>query len=276
MDAIDAEGNTTRIGSRTFVGDNANATKPFGAIDTPGQGATVSGTSFVNFGWALTPNPKNIPTDGSTITVYIDGAPSGNPVYNNFRSDVAGLFPGLANSNGAIGFRILDTTTLTNGVHAIAWVVSDSAGEAEGIGSRYFTVNNILASQRFAPTLASMRASAQASAKAGPAVSVRLGFDRAQPSLEAQPDALGNRFATVGQLGRLELHFGQGCGAITVSEIVNGERKRQPIGSSVTGSTFSWMPGPAFLGTYQLEFTVPTCAGVEMKVPVTVAVTAGR
>ena len=277
IDAIDAEGSTRRIGSRTFVGDNANSIRPFGAIDTPLQGGVVSGTSYVNFGWALTPNPKSIPTDGSTITVFVDGAPAGNPVYNNFRADVAGLFPGLANTSGAIGYKYFDTTAWTNGVHTIAWVVSDSAGEAEGIGSRYFTVNNILASQRFAPTLASMRASVQASAaKAGPVVSAHVGFDRTQPALELRPDAFGNRFAAVGQLGRLELRFGQACGAVTVSQVVDGERQRQPVGSSVNRGTFSWMPGPAFLGTYQLEFTVPSCDGGATKIPVTVSVVPGR
>ena len=34
------------------------------------------------------------PTDGSTIMVYIDGVPVGHPTYNQFRSDIAALFPG--------------------------------------------------------------------------------------------------------------------------------------------------------------------------------------
>jgi hypothetical protein len=96
----------------------------------------------VNFGWALTPQPKAIPTDGSTITVFVDGVAVGHPVYGQFRSDVAALFPGLANSNGAVGAFHLDTTTLANGLHTIAWVVTDSAGASEGIGSRYFVVLN--------------------------------------------------------------------------------------------------------------------------------------
>lgn len=282
IDAIDAEGATTRLGSRTFVADNANAVTPFGAIDTPGQGATVSGTNFVNFGWALTPNPKSIATDGSTITVFVDSAPAGNPTYNNFRADVAGLFPGLANTAGAIGFRMFDTTTLTNGVHTISWVVFDDAGQAQGIGSRYFTVNNILASQRFAPPpLASMRGSAAiasaAVAPSGPPASLRVGFDRTQPMLELGADALGARFVAVGQLGRMEVRFGQACGVVRGVQIANGERTPLPVGSTLDASgSFHWMPGPAFLGTYQLEFSMPSCHGGDMKVPVTVAVLPGR
>ena len=95
----------------------------------------------MNFGWALTQNPKVIPIDGSTITVLVDGVAVGNVDYNHFRPDIASMFPGLANSNGAVGFRILDTTTLTNGLHTVSWTVGDSGNNVEGIGSRYFTVD---------------------------------------------------------------------------------------------------------------------------------------
>ena len=45
-----------------------------------------------------------IPIDGSTIDVYIDGVVVGHPSYGHFRADIAALFPGYANSNGAVGF----------------------------------------------------------------------------------------------------------------------------------------------------------------------------
>ena len=142
MYAQDREGQTTLLGTRTMTCANAGATLPFGAIDTPTQGGVASGTNFVNFGWALAQAGKFIPTDGSTIAVQVDGVSVGTVDYNHFRSDIAALFPGLANSSGAIGFRILDTTTMTNGVHTIVWVVRDNLGNVEGIGSRFFTVSN--------------------------------------------------------------------------------------------------------------------------------------
>ena len=74
--------------------------------------------------------------------MIIDGQPAGHPTYNQFRNDVATIFPGLANSNGAVGFFYLDTTQLSNGMHTISWVVYDNAGRGDGIGSRYFTVQN--------------------------------------------------------------------------------------------------------------------------------------
>ena len=140
--ARDAEGHTTLLGTRTMTCDNAHATLPFGTIDTPAQGETVSGTAYVNFGWALTESPKAIPTDGSTMTTYVDGVPVGHPAYGNYRVDIATLFPGLANSNGAVGFQVLNTTTLSNGLHTIVWTATDSANLTEGLGSRYFTVSN--------------------------------------------------------------------------------------------------------------------------------------
>jgi hypothetical protein len=139
--AKDGAGASTLLGSKTFTCSNATATKPFGAIDTPGQGQAVSGT-IINFGWALTPMPAAIAFDGSTIWVYIDGAPVGHPTYNQYRSDIATLFPGYANSGGAVGFYSINTGTLANGIHTIAWLVTDNQGRADGIGSRYFWVQN--------------------------------------------------------------------------------------------------------------------------------------
>jgi hypothetical protein len=135
------ERKTTLLGSRTITVNNSTVAMPFGAIDTPGQGETVSGTITI-WGWALTPQPANIPADGSTIDVVIDGVAVGHPTYGLNRADIAALFPGYTNTNSADGYFSFDTTTLSNGVHTLAWVVRDSMGRAQGIGSRYFHVQN--------------------------------------------------------------------------------------------------------------------------------------
>jgi hypothetical protein len=134
-------GETQTIGTRVILAANAASALPFGTIDTPGQGATVSGP-VTNFGWALTPQPKMISLDGSTIDVYIDGVMAGHPSYNHFRPDIAALFPGYANSNGAVGVFQFDSTGLTNGLHTISWVVRDDGGAFQGVGSRFFAVQN--------------------------------------------------------------------------------------------------------------------------------------
>jgi hypothetical protein len=140
--ATDKEGREVQLGAKTITCNNAAAVKPFGAIDTPEQGGQISGSGYFNFGWALTPMPNSIPTDGSTIGVWVDGALIGQPTYNNYRNDIATLFPGYANSLGAVGVYTLDTTGYANGLHTIAWSVRDGAGNEDGIGSRYFSIMN--------------------------------------------------------------------------------------------------------------------------------------
>ena len=141
--ATSSIGQTTDIGAKTITVSNSTAVLPFGTIDTPGIGTVASGSAYVNFGWVVTPNAANlIPKDGSTITVYIDNVAVGHPVYNNFRQDIATLFPGLQNSNGAVGYYVIDTTRLSNGLHTISWTAVDNVGNAQGLGSRFFTVLN--------------------------------------------------------------------------------------------------------------------------------------
>ncbi len=141
--AYDREGHAVLLGTNTITCDNAHATKPFGTIDFPSQGGVISGSSYRNHGWVLTPQPCGMPLDGSTMVVYIDGVGlGGHPLYNLNRPDVEGLFPGLVNTSGAGGYYDFSTLGYSNGVHTIAWGVIDSCGRAEGIGSRYFTVLN--------------------------------------------------------------------------------------------------------------------------------------
>jgi hypothetical protein len=132
--------------SKTVTGDNAHATRPFGGIDVPTYGETKAGT-FFNFGWALTPNPNT--TDQRTCTiadgnvwVAIDSGGLQAVAYGDSRNDIALYFPGFSNGSSGGGHHLLDTTTLTNGVHQIGWYVVDTCGRADGVGSRFFTVLN--------------------------------------------------------------------------------------------------------------------------------------
>lgn len=140
--ATDNDGLSAEIGASTITVNNAGSLLPFGTIDTPRPGEVVSGSAYVNFGWVVTPQPAMIPIDGSTITVYIDNQPVGHPTYNQYRSDIATLFPNLKNSNGAVGYFMIDSTKLSNGLHTISWTATDDAGHSAGLGSRYFIVQN--------------------------------------------------------------------------------------------------------------------------------------
>jgi hypothetical protein len=139
--AADTGSNTTLLGRRTINVANSTSLQPFGTIDTPAQGATISGV-YTSFGWALTPRPAVIARDGSAIDVMIDGVLVGHPVYNVYRADIASLFPTLNNAGGAVGHFTFDTRRYANGLHTMSWVVRDSRGAAQGVGSRYFVIQN--------------------------------------------------------------------------------------------------------------------------------------
>jgi len=258
--AEDVEGNTTELGVKTIVGTNGSSTFPFGAIDTPAQGETVSGTSYANFGWALTPQPNAIATDGSTIQVVIDGVSVGHPdQYNLFRPDVSGLFPGLANSGGPVGVRVLDTTALGEGMHTIAWLVTDSAGKTAGIGSRFFTVRN--------------------SADAQPA-GLRAGADLGRASVVAPASVSVDegRSITMSSLSVLRVDLGSpadaSCAATYAGYLeVNGELRELPVGATLDAQGhLSWHPGPAFHGRYHLTVIRTDCEGKKSSIPLTVEI----
>ncbi len=200
--ATDREGHVVTIGTKTITCDNASAVKPFGAIDTPTQGGTASGALFYNHGWALTPMPNSIPTDGHTMWVWIDGVPLGHPAYNRYRDDIAALFPGYANSNGAAGAYELDTTAYEDGMHNIAWSAVDSAGNEDGIGSRFFWILNLGAP---AMEAASTDRAAGGTGSAGGAAARESGRDRAGEGslgkiadLAAYPDSGGRIYVRKG------------------------------------------------------------------------------
>ena len=143
--ATDKEGRVSLLGSKSIVGVNTTAVKPFGAIDTPQQGEAICGTSYVNFGWALTKQPKDVPADSSTISVFIDNVFAGRPGARAARGDITAAFSPTYNTSHAVGGYVFDTTHYANGVHSIFWVVTDTGtggGQTDGIGSRFFTIAN--------------------------------------------------------------------------------------------------------------------------------------
>ena len=300
--ATDTTGHEVFLGNKSITCDNLHAIKPFGAIDTPGQGGEASGSAFINFGWALTPQPKSIPTNGSTLKVYVDGLPlSGNPTYNNYRSDIATLFPGYANSNGAIGFYYLNTMGLANGVHTIAWLVTDSGGQADGIGSRYFTVRNISVPG------GSPENSGSSEIGRPPGEISRIPEDRrtpvyvkrgmkedapVEPSFPGTDGVIRIGIAEVSRVavyldekeslesgpemedrGRRLLFGGKETAGDEAYQLVFGELRPLPIGSSFDArdGVFYWQPGPGFRGEYTIVF-VRNESGLAIRKTVTIVI----
>jgi hypothetical protein len=148
-------------------------------------------------------------------------------------------FRNLDAGRAAIGAFDIDTTALSNGLHSLAWGVTDSAGRVEGIGSRNFVVSNggadvaggdqlrtsnfeVRTSERTdgrqrapdeliaAPAIARGDASSVAGLPiaTGP-VWGRTGFDPATARVPVPANADGVRRIGIPELGRLELTLGQ-------------------------------------------------------------------
>jgi hypothetical protein len=266
--ATDREGNEVTLGSKTVICDNAHAVKPFGAIDSPTQGGTASGDGYINWGWALTPQPKHIPTDGSTINVFVDGVNIGHPHYNNYRKDIAELFPDFSNSEGAVGYFYFDTTGYADGVHTIQWTAADNEGSTDGIGSRYFTIRNT------GDDRVGLQAADSSNARRNSAryfhvsqlkdipiedtevTGISTGFDK-----NTRPGRIGWAengvfTATIKELERLEIDLSHSM-ELTGGYLINGQRLQSlPIGSTldIKNKKYYWQPGPGFTGEYRLVF----------------------
>jgi len=266
--ATDSEGYQTSLGSKTIICDNAHAVKPFGAIDTPSQGGTASGSSFANHGWVLTPSPSHIPTDGSTINVFVDAVSQGHPSYNHHRSDVAALFPEYENSDGAGGLFSIDTTTYHDGVHTIYWTAQDSAGNTDGIGSRYFTINNT--GDRSAPQAANHHKTHPHSYQHRyfnvsqlvdipiddvEPIGITRGFREDIPPKSKQAEE-GVFTITIKELERLVIDLSSTRELIGGYMISGNRLDPLPIGSTLDlkNKKFYWLPGPGFVRDYRLVF----------------------
>jgi subtilisin-like proprotein convertase family protein/uncharacterized protein YegL len=312
--ATDVEGQRVRLGRTTddhtpttVQVDNDTLAKPFGTIDTPRVGETVSG-QVANFGWALTPDANTttggddvlVPVNGQTITVFVDGVPTGQVAFNQCRGsftgaltagdycddDIASIFghvrpeatfsARVANTTrfrnldagrGAIGSFVLDTTTLSNGLHTLAWSVTDSLGRTEGIGSRFFTVLNPSVPADVAMTRAPLGAALRS---AGPIVlEGRTGFDLGAAWMPVLVEADGQARVRITEQGRLELRA-----SVEISRVVhvdtNGATREWPIGAAVTGTTFTWMPPVGYVGVYHF---IVEAGGAAVTVAVRVAPT---
>jgi hypothetical protein len=66
------------------------------------------------------------------------------------------------------------------------------------------------------------------------------------------------------ELGLIEIPLD----AISGYELVNGERRPLPIGSSLKDGVFYWQPGPGFLGEFNLVFERTDGSASEVRVKI--------
>ncbi|MCX6546022.1 MAG: hypothetical protein NTV05_16625 [Acidobacteria bacterium] len=309
--AFDVDGHSASLGTKTIAVDNAHASKPFGSIDTPGYGETRSGT-FVNFGWALTPaGDASCRINNGDVWVTVDSLPAALVSYGDARSDIAAAFPGFLNSANASGAYYVNTTTLTNGRHQIGWLVYDSCGRGDGIGSRFFNVLNAPSGDSAgargpgsdptggAPLTALSRETAvaagrdesrpyagtlrpEAARRGAPAPAVQNGVvsvRRLGGAWESVPPNTDGRYVIdVPQDGRIEVRLPPLDGrAYAGAQEVGGNRRLLPVGSSLDASAgvFYWQPAPGFLGKFDLVFGPSSGAAVTSGDAVRVSVVVG-
>lgn len=269
--AVDGDGLYTELATKVITINNDAASRPFGAIDTPEQGATIPGPAFPFneahaypvFGWAVTQSGKCIDTSQvASYRVYIDGvAHTLTPGVNWFsglnRADVAAAYPGLCNSNNAVAAYYLDTTTLANGLHTIGWDVIDNNNQVAGIGSRFFNVSSVADTPAPAFSRGPLTTTREVRATVGPA----------DTAVEIRPDRDGVYRVRLPQTGRLAVDLG---GSVDRGyESRDGAAAPLPAGSTLLAQEgrFFWQAPAAFLGTFPLTF-VDSGGRVELEVTI--------
>jgi PKD repeat protein len=256
--ATDSSGQTADLGTRTVIGNNAGRTLPFGSIDTPEYGEQVSGENYSSTGWVLTPPPHSIPEDGSTIWVWMDGIRLGNPAYNQYRDDIASLFPEYFNSQGAGGSFSFSPNLFSDGVHSILWSATDSNGGSDAIDSRYFAIHN----PQFPPSqptymeLKNIYEQDTGGSMKCDVDQVRMGY-----SLDVKPDIRldeqGKIEVQLHEMEPVELRLKTNSGGpVTFFGWGEKEWESLPLGATLKHEEgiFGWIPSPGFLGTFVFHF----------------------
>ncbi|MCP4157101.1 MAG: hypothetical protein GY757_55835 [bacterium] len=267
--AKDESDHEVLLGTTTIICDNAGSSKPFGAIDTPAAGEEIRGDSYRINGWALTPMPNMIPEDGSTIYAYIDGVSIGNVSYNYWRDEITTLFPNYYNSLRPHGLLYFDTTEYTNASHTVSWVVTDNGGNAEGIGSRYFNIQNSgyvdlpqsYTAKQDKPSFSSPSQLANLPLKSG-SLYLKKGFGRNIEDTELLAGENGKVTASIKELDRVELRLKENSGSVLNGYMKSGDRlMKLPVGSTIKDGVFYWQPGVGFIGDYQFIFVTTDADG---------------
>jgi hypothetical protein len=210
--------------------------------------------------------------------VYVDGVKLGHPRYNIYREDIATFFPGYANSDGAVGYYTLDTTAYEDGVHTIQWVAVDDAGNADGIGSRYFTVQNSQGRGNPAWSPGTRRVAYKLDDSAP--VLVKRGYNPNAEPTAYHPDNNGIITVEIKELERIEIRLFLGR-AVGLAPLYSAPvypaplYTPLPIGSTLDAErgVFYWQPGPGFVGLYRLVFFVEDAEGNARQKQVEISIT---
>ncbi|MBV9083075.1 MAG: choice-of-anchor D domain-containing protein, partial [Acidobacteriaceae bacterium] len=124
-------------GSVALYGVSYDRARPAINVDSPGNGATVSGTITVS-GWAIADR------DGiDSVAIYVDSAPVAYTVDSAARPDVCNAFPNQQSCPNVGWTTTIDTTLLADGVHTLQAVSTSWSGRHAISGPKQLTVANL-------------------------------------------------------------------------------------------------------------------------------------
>ena len=249
--ATDVDGHQTWLGTRAFTSDNANATKPFGTIDTPGMATGCVGHRV---------SELRVDADAAAEGRAVRWIDDRRPHRRRRRREARGTSPTVRHPGALPWLREhrqrrrrvrLRHDAYADGLHTISWVVTDSAGITEGIGSRFFIIDNAAAP-------AAVQASVEAPLGAGsrsPSVDAGRVGARAQGlrrSRTARSRAVPWRTASgrrttsssASRFGWRRTGDAPQGSRYEGYLVVGDERRALPIGSTLDASTgrFYWQP----------------------------------
>jgi len=117
------------FGHRTVTVNRTLNQAPFGEVEMPGYNQPMNGV-YPLTGWALDDDAL------AKVEVLVDGLSVGSAVTGVRRPDIAARLPSHPGSEYAGFVRMLNTTTLTNGIHTVAVRLTDTEGANRVIGHR--------------------------------------------------------------------------------------------------------------------------------------------
>ena len=126
---------TQDYGLRSVTVDNNRNQAPLGQLELPGSNQPMNGV-FPVTGWALDDESIDF------IEIMVDGLAMGNAVTGIHRPDIGHRFPTDPDAEYSGFVRMLNTTSLNNGIHVIAVRVMDNEGASRVIGRRFVQTFN--------------------------------------------------------------------------------------------------------------------------------------
>jgi len=165
-----------------------------------------------------------------------------------------------------VGYFYLDSTSYAYGMHTIQWTARDSAGNSDGIGSRYFSIDfptvdsemqtKMIKSPSMIPDI---RQISQLPEDYSLPIRVKRGFKGDIQAQEVFPGENDMNRVVIKELERIVVYlshpFSNGC-TYDGYMVVGRQLKPLPIGSTLDPGrgVFYWQPGPGFIGEYRFVF----------------------